>query len=72
MTYQNPSIFSGNVYWKHAKQLKTSDFYNMSHNAAVTANLFQILDMLTEIDLEYTINCYPQYLYGPSKSIDLF
>ena len=44
----NSSTFLGNVQWKLFKQLKNSDFHSIFHNATVTVNLFEILEMLPE------------------------
>jgi len=54
-----------------AKQLKNSDFYSIFHNSTVTAKLFEISEMLPGIHLEYEVKCFPQFLYGQSKSINI-
>ena len=52
----------GNVQWKVVKQLKNSDFQSIYHNATVTVNLFEILEMLPGICLTCAIKCFPSIL----------
>jgi len=42
------------------------------HHGVITANLFQILNMLQEFDLDYTIKFFSQSWYDQSKYIDIF
>jgi len=52
----------GNVQWQLANQLINSDFYSIFHYASVTANLFEILEMLLAMCLTYRIKCFPLIL----------
>ena len=61
----NSSTFLGNVQWKVVKQLKNSDFHSIFHNATVTVNLFEILEMLPEMCLTCAIKCFPSILIWP-------
>jgi len=67
MNNSNPSTFLGTVHWKLAKQLKSNDSYSIYHSTTVTANLFEILEMLP---VQYSV--FPQFQYGQSKSINIF
>jgi len=43
---------------KHYQTIKKCHFYSVFHNATVTANLFQILEMLLAMYLTYRIKCF--------------
>jgi len=64
--------FLGNVQWKLAKQLKNSDFYSIFHSTTVTVNLFEILEKLPVVHLEYKIKYFPQFSYGQFNFIIIF
>jgi len=51
----NPSTFLGNFQCEVVNQLKNNDFYSIFHNETVTANLFEILEMLAGIYLACAI-----------------
>ncbi len=63
----NSSIFLGNVQWKLVKQLKNSDFQSIFHNATVTVNLFEILEILPGMYLTCAIECFPSILVWAIK-----
>jgi len=65
MANPNPSSFLGYVQCKLAKQMKNSDEYSVFHNSTITVNLFEILEILPGIHLEYEIKCVSLILVWP-------
>jgi len=62
MANPNTSSFLGNhVPWMLAKHLTNSDFYSIYHNATVTVNLFDMLELLSGMCLTCAIKCFPSF-----------
>jgi len=53
MANPKPSTFVGNIQQKIFKQMENSAFHSIFHDTTVTANLFEILEMLPGIHLEH-------------------
>jgi len=58
----NSSTFLANVQWKGVNQLKNSDFHSIYHNATVTVNLFEILEILPGMYFTCAIKFFPSNL----------
>jgi len=64
MASQNQSIFLGNVLVEDCQIIGSSDFYSIFHNdVTVTANLFQIIQILLALCLTYQKSVFPLFLF---------
>jgi len=62
MANLNLSTFLGNIQWKFVKQMKNSVFHSQSHHTTVTTNFFEIQVLLTGIQFDPSMKCFPSIL----------